>query len=872
MSAGDGGRYGVPRGLRAALLRVLRDEARASEVAADLEELAQRRRPRLPALFYWRQVLALAIGLRLSSRGRVGAGASFSDLGLDLKQAWRGVRRRPGVATTVVLTLGLAIGFNAAVFAVLRAIVLEPLPFPEADRLVVIDEVTGDTGQREDLSGPNLLDFRRATTRLSALAGWRVGKLARTSLDGPPESLTAVFSTADLFRVLETPAMLGRTFLSGDEESRSVVVSAAYWTTALSEDVDAVGSTLVLDGVPHEILGVMPHGFTFAESEVSVWVPLPDRVFEGEPRGYRTWNAVGRLAPGARAAEAEAELDALVASLAADFPENEGWHASVRPAGEAYRDTGTLPLLLLGAVGLVLLIACVNAANVLFVRALDRSAEVSVRAALGASRGRLARFVLLEAAILAVAAGVVGVGLASGLVVLLERLDPGVMPEWNAIAVSWEVVAFTFGFSTLAALLAAAIPALHIVRRRVGGSLTELGGRLTGGRAERRLRDVLVTAEVALTLILLHGAGLVAWSLYSVSNVDPGFERANVLTATAVLRGSGAELIRQYDEIMPRLRAIPGVLSASTISALPMNPVGANYHADAFSVEFPERTPPSDRPEVEIRVVGPGYLETLGIPLLAGRAQTDADRSDQPMALMVNETLARRFFPEGDAVGRHLTFGPGSGMEVVGVVADVKHDGLDAEARPEVYLAFLQAPHNDVTFAIKTLGDPTRVARAVRDAVAEVAPEIPLVGVATMEAIVDGSMARRRFNVAIFASVGALAGLLALVGIYGVTSYAVSRRNREIGIRQAVGARRGDVFVGVVGHALALIVAGAGLGVVGALWTSRYVESQLFGIEAGSLVGLAWSAAALLLIGLVGCLVPAVRATRIDPLTALRME
>ncbi len=339
-------------------------------------------------------------------------------------------------------------------------------------------------------------------------------------------------------------------------------MSEAYWTSNMGADMRVVGQSLTLNSRPFEILGVMPAGFAFPQEDIDVWVPGTLRNVEQEHRGFRAWNAIGRLAPGATPEVAEAELSGVLASLAERFAESEGWRTSVRPAGAALRDAGNLPLLLFGAVAVVLLIACVNTANILFVRSLERTRDAAVRAALGASRGRLARLVLLETAVLAGAAGVLGIAGSLGIVSVLDRVDPGVLPAWESLSVDWSVAFVSMGVAVFVALLAGAVPALHVARPGLAGTLAEFGRQSSGGRLDRLVRNGLVTAEVALTMVLLHAAGLLVWSLYSVSNVDPGFEQNGVLTATAVLRGSGGEQITQYEQIMEKLNAIPGVLAA----------------------------------------------------------------------------------------------------------------------------------------------------------------------------------------------------------------------------------------------------------------------------------------------------------------------
>ena len=865
-----------PVWVAAVLAPIVGGRVRAEEVLGDLEELARRRRPRFPALFYVTRTLWLVACLFVARLGpnphaNAGSGPLFGDLSMDLTLTIRSLLRRPATSLTVVTTLGLAIGFNAAIYTVLEGIVLEPLPFPNGDRLVVVDEVDASTGAREDFSGLTLRDLRASVTRLSGLAGWRLGTFARTSDGGPPESLASLTVTDDLFEVLEVPARLGRTLLPGDDGLPVAVVSNAYWASNLGADPGVVGANVTLDGVPYEVVGVMPSGFRFPQQEIDVWVPASSIQIEGEHRGSRTWNAIGRLATGATPADAQSELQGVQLGLAERYPENRGWDVSVRGAGAVLRDAGNLPFLLAAAVTVVLLIACVNAANILFVRSLERTRDVAVRAALGASRGRLARLVLLEAAVLSLAA--CGVGLLGGALVVrvINGADPGVLPAWEPLALDWSVALFAVGLSAATALLAGLVPALHVARPGLATTLSEFDGRTSGGRVDRRVRNALVTAQVALTLVLVHGSILLTWSLWSVSNVDPGFEDNGVLTATAVLAGQDAELTDQYERIMERFDAIPGVVSAGTVSALPMNPVGGRYHADVYSVEFPDRTPVEDRPEVDVRVTSPGYLQTMGIELIDGRNLLESDRPDQPLIMLVNEELVRRYFPDRSAVGMHLAFAPGTpGWEIVGVVSDVRHDGLDAEPRAEVYIGFLQMPHNDMTFVIRTLGDPTAIVPAVRSAVAEVAPDIPLVAVNTLEAVVDGSLDRRRFNAAVFGSVAFLAILLASLGIYGVTSYSVSLRQRELGIRVTIGARRGHLLGSVLRGTLGVVLLGVGIGAVGALAGARYLEAQLFGVEATSAGALAVAAIGIVAVGLVGSLGPARRATRADPVEALR--
>jgi putative ABC transport system permease protein len=694
--------------------------------------------------------------------------------------------------------------------------------------------------------------------------------------------LSSVRASANLFRTLGVTPALGRGFLPEEEtpgRDRVVVLSHAFWLGRLGGDPKAVGRTLTLDGEPHQIVGVMPAGFRFPDDgAVALWNPLAFDASELITRAERRFNVIGRLAPGVTLTDATAELDVLAARLAEAHPEtNAGWTVVGLPAADAVAAGSRSALaLLLGTVALVLLLACANVGHLFLARALDRDRELAIRVALGGAPARLLRLLVLECGVVAVAGAAVGVALAAWAVPLIQSFDPGLLPGWRDAALDGRVLGFTLALLVPVTFICGVLPALRVIglERRV--PLGETGTRLTAGRERGRVRRGLIVAEVALSVVLLVAAGLHLKSLVRLQQVDPGFDAGRVLAATVFLSGSrytsDAPQISFFEAVIERLRRRPGVAAAGAVTTLPMNPVGIDYDLPFAA----DGTPPpatADRQEVDFRVVAGDYFRALGVPVIRGRGFDDADREDAARVVVVNRTLAARFFSGDNPVGRKVWVGGGIGpATVVGVVGDVRHRSLAARPRSELYVPFRQYPHGGMTIVVRAPGDPALLARTVKDEIYAVDPSQPLNDLVTLPELLHGSVSPQRFTLLLLGSFALVALVLAAVGVYGVIAYAVGQRTREIGIRMALGAASREIRQAVVRPAVGLAAIGVALGSVAAWLLGRVLAPELYEVSAHDPITFALVACILLAAAWVACAIPARRAGRLDPLVALRSE
>ncbi len=800
----------------------------------------------------------------------------------DVRLAIRRLRRSPGFTAAAVLTLALGIGANSAFFSLADAALLRPLSYPTADRLVMLWERHAAAGkERERASAANFLDWRRESRALDELAAWAPWGFALSG-SGEPEELASVRVSANLFRLLDVPPALGRGFLPEEEISgrdRVVVLSHAFWVGRMGSDPKVIGRTLTLDGQPHEIVGVMPVGFRFPDdATVALWNPLAFDASELVTRAERRFNVLARLAPGASLAEAEAELEVIAGRLADQHPAtNKGWTISAVPAGEAVAAGGRSALaLLLATVGLVLLLACANVGHLFLARVLDRERELAIRVALGGAPARLLRLLVIECAVVAALGAAGGIALAAWAVPLVQAFDPGLLPSWREAALDARVLGFTLALLLPVTFLCGVLPALRAVGVDRRAPLTGSGERLTRGRDRGRARRGLIVVEVALSVVLLVAAGLHLRSLLRLQQVDPGFDAEHVLAATVFLSGteesSDAQEISFFTRLVERLGRRPGVRSAGAVTTLPMNPIGIDYDLP-FS---PDGNPPpvsADRQEVDFRVVEGQYFQALGVPVVRGRGFDPTDREDAARVVIVNQTLASRFFPGENPVGRRVWVGGSFGAAtVVGVVGDVHHRSLAARPRAELYVPFRQYPHGGMTVVVRTSGDPATAAHTVKSEIYALDSDQPITDLTTLPALLHGSVSPQRFNLFLLGGFAALALLLAAVGVYGVIAYSVGQRTREIGIRMALGAAAREIRRAVVRPAVGLAAIGVVIGLVAAWLLGRALAPDLyeislhdpptFALVALILLGAAWAA----------CAIPARRAARLDPLVALRSE
>ncbi len=800
----------------------------------------------------------------------------------DIRYGLRWLWRSPGFTAVALLTLALGIGANTAIFSVINAVLLRPLPWEDPDRLVVIFE--GNPGKgfpRFAASPPNYFDYRDQAHSFHGMAAYYRGWLSLTGR-GDAQKLRAVSVTPNLFSVLGEKPFLGRGFLPEEGvrgRDHVAVLSYALWQQQFGGAASAIGQTIKLDGEDYTVVGVAAPGFSFPLRGAELWVPLTFGPNVATQRGAHYLSVVGRVKPGATLEQANRELKTIGGRLEAAYPDkNKGWSAFAEPMNDTVMGPTRRPLeVLFGAVGLLVLIACANVANLLLARASGRQRELAVRAALGASAGRIVRQLLTESLVLAALGGVAGVLLAKLALATLLKLGPADIPRLGQARIDGSVLAFTAALTVLTALLFGVIPALRIARPDTGGVL-KTSGRSSGGRESSRFRDALVVGELALSLMLLAGAGLLIRSFMQLRAVDPGFSPASVLTFNVTLPEKPypdtTYVTQFFTSALERLRAIPGVQSAGAVWPRPLS---GNDFSSSFSVKGAPPPAPGNEPSAELRVASRDYFRTVQIPLLRGRLFNEADTQASARVLLASESAARRLFPHDDVVGKELTFGASAGYEkirgtVVGVVGDVHDFGLDEAPPPAFYSLLDQSGVGDAGFVLRTQEPPQNFATAARAALRAVDRDLPLSDLGSMEEFLGQTLARRRFYMLLLTVFAGVAFALAIVGMYGVIAYSTSQRTHELGIRMALGAERAQVLRLVLSGGLTLTLAGVVAGVVGAALLTRVLKSLLVGISATDARTFLVVSLALAAGSLVATYIPARRATRVEPVSALRYE
>ncbi len=834
------------------------------------------------------------------------AGLPFIEvLRQDLRYGLRMLRKSPAFTAIAIVTLALGIGANSAIFSVVNGVLLQPLPYDNPNRLVYVFSNAPERGLPDSVTSPP--DFRALRERNHTLANLSALYTASFNLTGvpQPERLRGEIVSAEYFTTLGVKPMIGRDFLPNEEkwgEHHVVVVSEEFWRSHLNADPNINGKTLSLHGETYNVVGVMPASF-YTSNPVELWVPMawkPKDAMDSHNNYFLTM--AGRLKPGVTQQQAQADLNAIMLAVAEQFPENKGIGADVQPMREAWVGDVRLPLMvLLGAVGFVLLIACVNVANLMLARSSGRQKEIAVRSALGAGRSRLFRQFITESVLLSLIGGACGLGLVFFSLRLLP-LAQNILPRTQQIQLDGWVLLFTFVISVLTGIFFGLLPALQNARvQRLNDALKE-GGRTSDSSGKSGIRKGLVVTEVALALVLLIGAGLALKSFSRLLQVDRGFNSDHVLSFSISLPdaydsafdprriGAPPRVVAFFQDLLPRIEQLPGVKAAGAVSSLPLR--GETWGKHFVPLDRPLPTSIEQIADIQYRAIVGDYFKAMGIPLLRGRFLNDHDQANTAYSIVVNDTLARRFWPGQDPIGKTALLTPPENLiprdqippgfhvqqfSVVGVVADARYGSLDKPAEPTVYASVLQHDYSlGPFFTIRADGDPTALVNPIRSLLAQFDKSLPMSRIATMDEIVSQSAVQPRLEAILLGSFGLLALVLAAVGIYGVMSYTATQRTSEIGIRMALGASRASVLKMMIAQGLRLAAAGLGIGlfvgVVLSFAVKRVLAKLLFGVSATDPATFVVVAGLLAAVALLACYIPARQATKVDPMIALRYE
>jgi putative ABC transport system permease protein len=797
----------------------------------------------------------------------------------DVRYGLRQLRRNPGFTVVAVLTLALGIGANTAIFSVVDAVLLRSMRYKDPSRLVVIWE-TYQQFPKVWVSVPNFRDWQEQTDAFEAIGGYHLaGESDQFTLTGhgEPQRIQGTFASANLFGLLGVRAALGRVFVPAEDEPGTgpvVVLSYALWQRLFASDPRTIGRNISLSGKSYTVVGIMPPNFRFPDW-AELWMPLGQMGRdELASRVYHPLEVVGRLKAGVTLAAAQAQINTLAGRLGREYPKtNGGWRVTVIPLREELLGKVQPALLILfGATGLVLLIACANVASLTLARASAREKEMAVRAALGAGRPRLIRQLLSESLTLSGAGGALGLLLALWGRDLLAKAGPAGVPSLRDVSIDGRVLAFSALISILTGLIFGLVPAFQSSTVCLSESLQR--GTRTGGTSRRtsRLRGSVVVIQLALALIVLTGAGLLVKSFVRLVGVDPGFSKKNLLTARIDLSASEHRNLGQFfEQISDRLRALPGVKTVGLINDLPLSPEAALK--TRFVAERSPLSSPGEYPVAELRLTGPDYFRAMGIPLLKGRYFRSWAEEQQLASVIINETMARRFFPHQDPLGQRLNLGPEaprpSWVSIIGVAGDVRDFGLANEPQNDIYF---DAADSSMYVVLRTASDPSGLASAVRRVVQSADPDVPVTQVVTGEELVSGDLASRRFSMGLLGLFAGMALILSAIGIYGVISYGVAQRTHEIGIRMALGAERVQVLNLVVRQGLLLTCVGVAIGLAGAFGLSRFLATLLYDVKPTDPATFGTVSLVLAAVALLASFIPARRATKVDPMVALRYE
>jgi putative ABC transport system permease protein len=801
----------------------------------------------------------------------------------NIRYALRRLSKAPGFTAVVVLTLALGIGANSTIFSVVSSVLLRPLPYPEPGELVTINHFYPSLGDlKAPVSASGFIRYRDQTRSFDAVAVASGGG-ANLSINGTPERVDGARVSADFFKVFGVAPALGRVPLPEEDapgSDRVVVLTNGFWQRAFGADPKAIGRTVSLNGEPHEVIGVMPPDFVFfGNPGTEIIRPLALTTEQLTAGGTTEWlNLAARLKPGVSVDDAAAEMARIAERMKQDAPDEypPTWTLTVTTLNEVQKGNLRAPMMVLfAAVGIVLLIACANVANLMLARSTARTREIAIRSSLGAGRRQLVAQLVTEAVVLALAGGLLGILIALWSVAALGQLLSDELPGIQ-MGVDAPVLLFTLALSLVTGVAFGLFPALHASRPNLQSVMRESSRAFAGDRAGNLARRALVVGEMAIALTLLAGAGLLIRSLRELQQVDPGFRAENVLTFQVALPetryADEAQRTAFFERALEGIRATPGVTAAGLTSVLPF---GGGWSTGSFTVEGYQPKENEPNPWGDQRIVSPGFDRALGVSLVKGRFIDERDVAGAPLVAVVDEELVRRYWPNEDPIGKRISEDEGVWLTVVGVVRHTKHAGLNDQDRVQVYFPYRQIGEggmDQATFAVRTSGDPLATLGAVRRVIGSIDRDQPLARVEAMTTLVDRSLQGRRLSVQLLTIFSGLAALLAALGIYGVISHMVAQRTRELGVRMALGAAANEVLVMVLRQGLGLAMAGVGLGLVGAFALTRLIASQLFGVQPTDPATFAATAMLLVLVAVVATLLPAGRAARVDPMVALRAE
>jgi putative ABC transport system permease protein len=796
----------------------------------------------------------------------------------DLRYGVRMLAKSPGFTIVAVIALALGIGANTAIFSVVNTVLLRPLPYSDSDKLMTLRSYHIPKHPDFSVSPGDFLEWQKQNTVFEGMGAYRTSSYNLIGT-GEPERLRAGRISAGLITMLGVNPAKGRDFLPEEDQDgrgKVAIISHGLWQRRFGRDPDILGQSLTLSGNSFTIIAVMPPAFKFPDANVDLWTPIAFDADEQQSHGAHYISVIARLKPGVTVSQAQSEMDAIAGRMREQFADsNSGWYARVTPLLDyAVRKIKPLLIVLQIAVIFVLLIACANVANLLLGRAAARQKEIAIRTAMGAGRWRIIRQLLTESVLLAILGGGVGLILAVWGIDALLALAPEDLPRVEDVTIDRYALLFTFGVTILTGVVFGLAPALQASKLNLNETLKDAGRGSTGGVHRQRVRNVLVIAEVALALVLLVGGGLMMRSFIRLLEVNPGFNPKNVLTVNISLPqkkySEGEQQNAFLKQLVENVAALPGAQSVGATDVLPI----VNDFVLGFVIEGRAGMQNADLPTTNYYGVTPDYFKAMGIPLLRGRVFTEHDTKNSTRVVVINETMAQRYFPDEDPIGKriHVTMGPETWREIVGIVGDVKQHGLDQATPPQSYEPFAQEPSSFITLVVRSDSDPTKLSAAIRSQVLALDKEQPVYGITRLEQTLANSVAQQRFSMLLLGIFATVALVLAAVGLYGVMAYSVTQRTHELGIRMALGASSRDVLGLVVGHALALTLIGVGIGLTAAFFLTRLMESLLFAVSATDPVTFAAISAMLTGVSLLASYIPARRAMKVDPMIALRYE